>query len=137
MGGSLYLAWRYVRHQRATTAVLVASITLIAYLPAALEVIVRNAEQHFRARAVSTPLVVGARGSPLELVLASVYFDEPYEDVLRMGRTPADRETRVGAGDSATHAVQSARLRDCWNDDGLRATAKPAGRPRENVEHVG
>ena len=84
MGGSLYLAWNYVRHHRGTTAVLVASITLIAYLPAALEVIVHNAEEHFRSRAASTPLVVGARGSPLELVLASVYFDEPCQSVLRM-----------------------------------------------------
>lgn len=84
MGGSLYLAWKYVRHHRATTAILVASITLITYLPAAIEVFVHNAEQHFRSRAASTPLVVGARGSPLELVLASVYFDAPQDNVLRM-----------------------------------------------------
>ena len=84
MRGSLYLAWQYVRHHRATTAVLIASITLIVYLPAALEVIIDNAEQHFRSRAKSTPLVVGARGSSLELVLASLYFDKPYDGVLRM-----------------------------------------------------
>ncbi|MEO2047774.1 MAG: ABC transporter permease, partial [Pirellulales bacterium] len=84
MSGNLYMAWHYLCHHRFTTAVLVASITLIAYLPAALNVIVDNAEQHFRTRAASTPLVVGARGSPLELVLASLYFDVPYDDVLRM-----------------------------------------------------
>ncbi len=84
MKGNLYLAWQYLCHHRATTAVLVASITLIMYLPAALDVIVDNAEEHFRSRAASTPLVIGSRGNPLELVLASLYFDEPYDDVLRM-----------------------------------------------------
>jgi len=84
VSGNLYLAWRYLCHHRVTTAVLVASITLVAYLPAALEVIVVNAEQHFRSRAASTPIVIGSRGSPLELVLASLYFDGKYDDVLRM-----------------------------------------------------
>ena len=83
MRDSLYLAWRYLRHQRLTTAVLVASLTLIIYLPAALQVIVSNAEQHFRSRADSTPLIIGPRGSALELVLASVYFDKPYDSVMR------------------------------------------------------
>lgn len=83
---SLYLAWQYLRHHRITTAVLIASITLITYLPAALEVIVDNAEQHFRSRANSTPLVVGKRGSPLELVFASLYFDKPHNQVMRMSQ---------------------------------------------------
>jgi len=84
MCGSLYLAWHYVRRHRWTTAVLVAVITLIVYLPAALEVIVENAATHFRARAASTPLIVGARSSALELVLAGVYFDKPAEAVIRV-----------------------------------------------------
>ena len=84
MRDSFFLAWQYLRHHRLTTAVLVASITLIIYLPAALQSIVKNAEHHFRSRADSTPLVVGPRGSALELVLGSVYFDKPYPDVLRL-----------------------------------------------------
>jgi putative ABC transport system permease protein len=84
MRDSLYLAWQYVCRHRWTTAILVAAITLIVYLPAALEVIVENAATHFRARAESTPLVVGARSSALELVLAGVYFDKPLGPVVRM-----------------------------------------------------
>lgn len=83
MRDNFFLAWQYLRHHRLTTAVLVASITLIIYLPAALQSIVKNAEHHFRSRADSTPLVVGPRGSALELVLGSVFFDKPYPDVLR------------------------------------------------------
>ncbi len=83
MGNRFYLAWQYLRHHRLTAVVLIASITLILYLPAALYVITANAEEHFRARADSTPLLVGPKGSPLELVLGNVYFDRPYEPVLR------------------------------------------------------
>ena len=42
--------------------------------------IVNNAEEHFRARASSTPLLVGAKGSQLELVLSSLYFDGVYDE---------------------------------------------------------
>ena len=84
MRDAIFLAWRYLRHHRLTTGVLVASITLILYLPAALQTIVASAESHFRSRADSTPLVIGPRGSALELVLASVYFDKPYPEVMRL-----------------------------------------------------
>ena len=69
MSGSLYLAWRYLCQNKGTTAILVASVTLITFLPAALEVIVNNAAEHFRSRAASTPLIIGAHGSPLELII--------------------------------------------------------------------
>ena len=96
MRDSFYLAWQYLRHHRPTTAVLVASITLIIYLPAALQVIVANAEMHFRSRADSTPLVVGPRGSQLELVLGAVYFDRPCEDVLRLEQLRRIEEQELG-----------------------------------------
>jgi hypothetical protein len=40
MGDVLYLAWRYLAHNRVKTAVLVASTMLIGYLPAGLRVLV-------------------------------------------------------------------------------------------------
>jgi putative ABC transport system permease protein len=110
MNDSLFLAWQYVRHHRATTTVLVVSITLIMYLPAALEVIVDNAEQHFRSRAESTPLIVGARGSSLELVLASVYFDEPHEEVLRLEQLRRIEKQELG---QAIPLHTRFRARDC------------------------
>lgn len=93
MRDSLFLAWHYLRHHRITTIVLIVSIALILYLPAALQSIVFNAEKHFRARAESTPLVIGPRGSGLELVFGSVYFDKPSSLVMRLGqRTRVDQE---------------------------------------------
>ena len=71
----LYLAWRYLVFHRFKTAILVTSIALITYLPIGLNVLVEQSAEELTARAESTPLLVGAKGSPLELVLNSLYFD--------------------------------------------------------------
>ncbi len=71
----LYLVWRYVAFHRWKTAILVLSITLIIYLPVGLNVLVDQSAEQLTSRARATPLLVGARGSPLELVLSSLYFD--------------------------------------------------------------
>jgi len=73
----LYLAWRYLRFNRGKTAVLIASISLILFLPAALQVVVREAARSLTARADATPLLVGAPGSAVDLTLAALYFREP------------------------------------------------------------
>ena len=89
MSGTLYLAWRYLAFHRLKTAILVTSIALILYLPVGLRVLVSQSSQQLTARAAATPLVVGAKGSPLELVLNTLYFraDTPelmtYAEVLR------------------------------------------------------
>jgi len=73
--GPLYLAWRYLVHHRVKTLILVSSIALIAYLPAGLRVLIGQSASELTARAEATPFLVGARGSPLELVLSSLYFE--------------------------------------------------------------
>jgi putative ABC transport system permease protein len=71
----LYLAWRYLAHNRVKTAVLVGSIMLIVYLPVALRVLVDQSAADLMSRADATPLLIGAKGSPLELALSSLYFE--------------------------------------------------------------
>ncbi len=71
----LYLAWRYLAYHRLKTCVLIAAITLIIYLPIGLNVLVRQSANQLTARAKSTPLLIGVKGSPLELVLRSLYFE--------------------------------------------------------------
>ena len=75
MSGSFYLAWRYLVYHRVKTVILTMSITLIIFLPVGLRVLVRQSQSQLTARANVTPLLVGARGSPLELVLNSLYFE--------------------------------------------------------------
>ncbi len=75
MSQILYLAWRYLAYHRFKTVILVTVITLIVFVPVGLRVLVRQSERQLTARADATPLVVGAKGSPLELVLNSLYFE--------------------------------------------------------------
>ena len=79
---SVYIAWKYLAFGKARTATLVACITLIAVLPLALEIILGESEHQLVERAEHTPLLVGARGSALDLVMNSLYFaDEVPEPV--------------------------------------------------------
>ena len=78
----LYLAWRYLVYHRLKTAILVTSITLIIYLPIGLNVVVEQSGEHLTARAEATPLLVGAKGSPLELALNSLYFSPDYPELI-------------------------------------------------------
>jgi len=85
MRGALYLALRYLAHNRIKSAVLVGSIALIGFLPSGLRVLVGQSERQLTARADATPLLVGAKGSPLELVLNSLYFASDVPATMRYG----------------------------------------------------
>lgn len=90
MSDVLYLAWRYLTYHRLKTVVLVSSIAIIVYLPMGLNIVMSQSARQLRSRAEETPLLVGAKGSPLELVLRTLYFetDEPdsvaYAEVQRI-----------------------------------------------------
>ena len=90
MTGPLYLAWRYLACHRVKTVILVSSIALIAFLPVGLKVLVSQSAAELTARAEATHLLVGAKGSQLELVLNSLYFESeaptatPYAQVARV-----------------------------------------------------
>ena len=87
MNDTLYLAWRYLAYNRIKTGILIASITLITYLPIGLRVIVDQSAEELTARAVATPLLVGAAGSPLELVLNSLYFETETPKLTEFGES--------------------------------------------------
>ena len=70
----LYLAWRYLASHRVLFLVLVFALTLIIFLPVGLRVLVMQSEQELTTRAGATPLILGEKGSPLELALNSLYF---------------------------------------------------------------
>ena len=81
---SLYLAWKYITYNRIKTAVLVACVTLIAFLPFALQLMLDESERQLMSRAVSTPLIVGAKGSALDLVMNSLYFGNERPETISM-----------------------------------------------------
>jgi putative ABC transport system permease protein len=81
---SLYIAWQYVRYNKIKTATLIACITLIAFLPISLELLLDESEQQLTSRATSTPLVVGAKGSALDLLMNTLYFGDEVPEMITM-----------------------------------------------------
>ena len=92
----LYLAWRYLGFNRGKTTVLVASVSLILFLPAALQVVVRGGARTLTARADRTPLLVGAPGSAVDLVLTALYFREPTVEPMDYRKVVTVAETGMG-----------------------------------------
>jgi len=90
-----YLAWRYLAYHRFKTAILVASITIIVFLPIGLNVLVNQSAQQLTARANATPLLVGAKGSPLELVLSSLYFESDTPPQMRYAEVTRVDQSRL------------------------------------------
>jgi len=81
---SFYIAWRYVAFNKIRTATLIACVTLIAILPLTLELLLTESEQQLLSRAESTPLLLGARGSALDLVMNGLYFDDEIPELVSM-----------------------------------------------------
>ncbi|MEM0970862.1 MAG: ABC transporter permease, partial [Verrucomicrobiota bacterium] len=75
--GCLWVGWRYLQRNRWKTVILVSAISLSISLPLAIFAIVDQAEKDIRARSISTPLLLGAPGSPLELAFHGLYFKNP------------------------------------------------------------
>ena len=82
MMDSIYIAWKYASFNKIKTATLVASITLISFLPMALQLLLTESERQLMSRAVSTPLVVGAKGSALDLVMNTLYFGDEVPELI-------------------------------------------------------
>jgi putative ABC transport system permease protein len=97
MSAVLYMAWRYLAYHKIKTSILVLSIMLIVYLPVGLKVLVDQSEEELTTRAATTPLVVGAKGSPLELVLNSLYFESDVPEPVRHTEVARVSESRLAS----------------------------------------
>lgn len=106
MSDILYLAWRYLTYHRLKTVVLVASIAITTYLPIGLNILLSQSAQQLRGRAQATPLLVGAKGSPLGLVLRSLYFETDLPDSMRYAEV-----ARITDSGLATAIPVNARFR--------------------------
>jgi putative ABC transport system permease protein len=84
MMDSLYIAWKYLTFNKVRTATLIACVTLIAVLPLTLELLLAASERQLLSRAASTPLLLGAKGSALDLVMNALYFDDEVPERVSM-----------------------------------------------------
>ncbi|MGH8579419.1 MAG: ABC transporter permease [Gammaproteobacteria bacterium] len=94
---SFYLAWKYIRFNKVRTATLIACVTLIAFLPPALQRLLGESEREFMSRAQSTPLIVGAKGSALDLVMSALYFSDDAPQLITMGSKNAVQGSGLAA----------------------------------------
>ncbi len=92
---SLYVAWRYLRYHWGRSLTLVVCVTLIAVLPLALELLLDESERQLLARAETTPLVVGAKGSSLDLVMNSLYFGDSVPEPISMAAVDGIADTEL------------------------------------------
>ncbi len=75
MRHALTLALAYLRFHWRSSGALTLCIALIVAVPVATRLILNAAQQGLGDRARQTPLLLGARGSTLDLTLAALYFD--------------------------------------------------------------
>jgi putative ABC transport system permease protein len=94
---SLYLAWRYLSYHKLRSVVLICCITIIGALPLALEILVDESERQLALRAETSPLLIGAKGSALDLVMNSLYFSEEVPETITMAAVDQVQETGLAA----------------------------------------
>lgn len=99
LAGPLYLGWNHLWQHRWRSLLVTFTVTLGLSLPAGIWLGVDVAEAHLRDRAESTPLLLGAQGSPLELVFNGLYFSEP--DIER----PKLRDAEEAAADGLARSI--------------------------------
>jgi putative ABC transport system permease protein len=86
---AVFLAVRHLRHHRGRSLLIGLALFLVAFLPIAVDGLVDAGERSLRSRGDSTPMVAGAPGAPIDLVLAALYFRTPPRDRMRMGEIDA------------------------------------------------
>jgi putative ABC transport system permease protein len=84
----IFMARRYLQFYWGKTAVLVGSISLILFLPAGLHVLVEKGAEVLTARAETTPLLIGAKGSAVDLTLSALYFRPPHVEPMSHREVP-------------------------------------------------
>ncbi len=96
MKQSLYIAFKYLLFHKIRTLILVASIGIIIFLPNGLQKLIEESESQMMARADSTPLVIGTKGSSTDLVINSLYFRQEKIENMTMKTNGELKETGLG-----------------------------------------
>lgn len=87
------LALAYLRHHAGRSLVLVLSVALVLTVPVATRILLSAGETALTARAEATPLLLGRRGSALDLSMAALYFTDAEPPPLPMAEVEAIRDS--------------------------------------------
>ncbi len=94
----LLLAWRNIRYRWLTQCLTALLILLSVALLWAVKEVRKQSEARFRRNLANIDLVVGATGSPLQLILSSVFHIDaptgniPYDEAQKIARIPMVKE---------------------------------------------
>ena len=93
---ALYLAFAYLRYHWARSLVLVLVAALIMFVPVATQTLLSTSERALVARGEATPLLLGSRGSQLDLTMAALYFSEERPDPVALREVEAIWDSGLG-----------------------------------------
>lgn len=93
---ALYLAFAYLRYHWARSLVLVLVAALILFVPVATQTLLSTSERALVARGEATPLLLGSRGSQLDLTMAALYFSDERPDPVPMREVEAIWDSGLG-----------------------------------------
>ena len=93
---ALFLALAYLRYHWARSIVLIFTLALIFVVPLTTRILLSASEDALTARAEATPLLLGRRGSALDLTMAALYFSDDRPDVLPMSEVDAIWDSGLG-----------------------------------------
>ena len=98
MKDSIYLAWRYLHHHRAKTLLIVLSLSVFLGLPLVMRAMSHATQQSLLSRAKSTPLLLGKKGSSLDLVVEALHFQLKGVEPITEADVDAINATRLALG---------------------------------------
>jgi len=98
MNDIFYMAWKYLQFNKGKTLVLIGSISLILFLPAGLFITVEQGSSKLTARAESTPILIGPKGSSSDLTLNALYFRKPTLESISFNQVSLISESGLAYG---------------------------------------
>lgn len=108
---ALYLAFSYLRYHWGRSLVLVLVAALIMFVPVATQTLLSTSERGLVARGEATPLLLGSRGSQLDLTMAALYFSDERPDPVAMREVETVWDSGLGVPIPVHTAFSSAGFR--------------------------
>ena len=132
MRDSIYLAWRYLRHHRTKTLLLVLSLSVFLGLPLLMRAMSHATQESLLSRAEATPLLLGKKGSSLDLVVEALYFQLKGAEPITEADVDAIDATGLALGIPDSHRLDGAWLSTGGYEPGLFPVPRASrrGRPR-------
>lgn len=96
MRSALFLAWRSLTWHRGRSLTIISALAIMVWLPVTVRLALNQFREEITARASSTPLIAGAKGSRIDLTLHALYFDSAASSETTMAVVDEVSESDLG-----------------------------------------